>query len=91
MLYGRNQPAGDIVAMHRSVIYIKRKLTFFTYLQLRTNPTNINYMGDPDLMPITSYENTILVRIFYQLASKLNEIVSFTIVSIGYGYNRFIK
>lgn len=32
-------------------------------------------MGDPDLMPITSYENTILVRMFYQIATRLNEIV----------------
>ncbi|XP_013146152.1 PREDICTED: sphingomyelin phosphodiesterase 4 isoform X2 [Papilio polytes] len=42
--------------------------------KLRSNPTSINYMGDPDLMPITSYENTILVRMFYQIATRLNEI-----------------
>ncbi|XP_026329326.1 sphingomyelin phosphodiesterase 4 [Hyposmocoma kahamanoa] len=42
--------------------------------KLRTKPTKVSYMGDPDLMPITSYESTILVRIFYQIASKLNEI-----------------
>lgn len=33
-------------------------------------------MGDPDLIPIASYESTILVRMFYQIASRLNEIVS---------------
>ncbi|XP_013182341.1 PREDICTED: sphingomyelin phosphodiesterase 4, partial [Papilio xuthus] len=42
--------------------------------KLRSKPTSINYMGDPDLMPITSYENTILVRMFYQIAARLNEI-----------------
>ncbi|XP_061383261.1 sphingomyelin phosphodiesterase 4 [Danaus plexippus] len=42
--------------------------------KLRNKPTKIQYMGDPDLMPIMSYENTILVRIFYQISSRLNEI-----------------
>ncbi|XP_075969641.1 sphingomyelin phosphodiesterase 4 [Anticarsia gemmatalis] len=42
--------------------------------KLRTKPTAVQYMGDPDLMPITSYESTILVRMLYQMASRLNEI-----------------
>ncbi|XP_068629663.1 sphingomyelin phosphodiesterase 4 isoform X2 [Battus philenor] len=42
--------------------------------KLRSKATSIQYMGDPDLMPIASYENTILVRMFYQIASRLNEI-----------------
>lgn len=33
-------------------------------------------MGDSDLMPITSYESTILVRILHQIASRTNELVS---------------
>ncbi|CAH2086421.1 unnamed protein product [Euphydryas editha] len=41
--------------------------------KLRNKPTGIQYMGDPDLMPIMSFENTILVRILYQIASRLNE------------------
>ncbi|CAH2073815.1 unnamed protein product, partial [Iphiclides podalirius] len=42
--------------------------------KLRSKATTVHYMGDPDLMPIGSYENTILVRMFYQIASRLNEI-----------------
>ncbi|CAB3224615.1 unnamed protein product [Arctia plantaginis] len=42
--------------------------------KLRSKPTAVTYMGDPDLMPIASYESTILVRMFYQIASRLNEI-----------------
>ncbi|VVC87375.1 unnamed protein product [Leptidea sinapis] len=41
--------------------------------KLRSKPTGLRYMGDPDLMPITSYESTIIVRALHQLASKLNE------------------
>lgn len=32
-------------------------------------------MGDPDLMPISSYESTILVRMLYQISSRINEMV----------------
>lgn len=42
--------------------------------KLRRKPTAVQYMGDPDLMPITSYESTILVRMLYQIATRLNEI-----------------
>ncbi|KAM3963113.1 sphingomyelin phosphodiesterase 4 [Aphomia sociella] len=42
--------------------------------KLRSKPTAVHYMGDPDLMPITSYESTILVRMLYQIASRVNEI-----------------
>lgn len=41
--------------------------------KLRSKPTEVHYMGDPDLMPITTYESTILVRMLYQIASRLNE------------------
>ncbi|CAH0701772.1 unnamed protein product [Spodoptera exigua] len=41
--------------------------------KLRSKPTKVHYMGDPDLMPITTYESTILVRMLYQIASRLNE------------------
>lgn len=44
-------------------------------LQLRSKSTAVHYMGDPDLMPIASYESTILVRMLYQISSKLNEMV----------------
>ncbi|CAK1550404.1 unnamed protein product [Leptosia nina] len=44
--------------------------------KLRSNPTGLKYSGDPDLMPIMSYESTILVRFLYQLATKLNEAYS---------------
>jgi hypothetical protein len=36
----------------------------------------IKYEGDPDLQPIKSTENAYLVRLLYQVASKLNEMVS---------------
>ncbi|PZC84454.1 hypothetical protein B5X24_HaOG205028 [Helicoverpa armigera] len=42
--------------------------------KLRSKPTKVHYMGDPDLMPITSYESTILVRMLYHIASRLNEL-----------------
>ncbi|XP_039747196.1 sphingomyelin phosphodiesterase 4 isoform X2 [Pararge aegeria] len=42
--------------------------------KLRNKPTGIQYMGDPELMPIMSYENTILVRILYQISTRLNEL-----------------
>ncbi|XP_063359405.1 sphingomyelin phosphodiesterase 4 [Cydia amplana] len=42
--------------------------------KLRGKSKSITYMGDPDLMPIATYESTILVRMFYQIASRLNEV-----------------
>ncbi|CAG9783779.1 unnamed protein product [Diatraea saccharalis] len=41
--------------------------------KLRSKSTTIHYMGDPDLMPISSYESTILVRMLYQIATRINE------------------
>ncbi|KAL4710747.1 hypothetical protein ACJJTC_004392 [Scirpophaga incertulas] len=41
--------------------------------KLRSNSSSVQYMGDPDLMPISSYESTILVRILYQIATRINE------------------
>ncbi|KAG7272046.1 hypothetical protein CRUP_025983 [Coryphaenoides rupestris] len=33
---------------------------------------DIRYQGDPELQPIRSFENAMLVRVFYQLSSLLN-------------------
>lgn len=55
---------------------LKLKITIKYLFQLRNKPTDIQYMGDPDLMPIMTYENTILVRILYQISTRLNELVS---------------
>ncbi|XP_036385153.1 sphingomyelin phosphodiesterase 4 isoform X2 [Megalops cyprinoides] len=33
----------------------------------------IEYQGDPELQPIRSYENALLVRLLYQIASLINE------------------
>ncbi|XP_028173889.1 sphingomyelin phosphodiesterase 4 [Ostrinia furnacalis] len=41
--------------------------------KLRNKHAEIQYMGDPDLMPISSYESTILVRMLYQISSRINE------------------
>ncbi|RVE53067.1 hypothetical protein evm_002365 [Chilo suppressalis] len=41
--------------------------------KLRNKPSTVHYMGDPDLMPISSYESTILVRMLYQIATRINE------------------
>jgi hypothetical protein len=37
---------------------------------------HIKYEGDPDLQPIKSTEIAFLVRLFHQVACKLNEMVS---------------
>ncbi|XP_075939616.1 sphingomyelin phosphodiesterase 4 isoform X2 [Anarhichas minor] len=34
---------------------------------------DIQYQGDPELQPIRSYENALLVRMFYRISSLLNE------------------
>ncbi|XP_056639509.1 sphingomyelin phosphodiesterase 4 isoform X1 [Diorhabda sublineata] len=46
---------------------------FLTPERIRARIKNIRYEGDPDLKPIQSYENAFLVRILYQIASKINE------------------
>ncbi|XP_013195919.2 sphingomyelin phosphodiesterase 4 [Amyelois transitella] len=55
--------------------------------KLRSKPTDVKYMGDPDLMPITSYESTILVRMLYQIASRINEIYQEEFVSLWHKDN----
>ncbi|KAG7307674.1 hypothetical protein JYU34_007894 [Plutella xylostella] len=42
--------------------------------KLRSPPTGVQYAGDPDLLPVASYESTILVRILYQISTRINEI-----------------
>lgn len=37
---------------------------------------DIHYQGDPELQPIRSYENALLVRLFYRISSLINERVS---------------
>ncbi len=39
---------------------------------MKSQVSQIKYMGDPDLIPIKSSENTFLVRFLYQLSSALN-------------------
>ncbi|XP_077948739.1 sphingomyelin phosphodiesterase 4 isoform X1 [Gasterosteus aculeatus] len=34
---------------------------------------DIQYQGDPELQPIRSYENALLVRLFYKISSLVNE------------------
>ncbi|XP_063329399.1 sphingomyelin phosphodiesterase 4 isoform X2 [Pelmatolapia mariae] len=34
---------------------------------------DIHYQGDPELQPIRSYENALLVRFFYRISSLINE------------------
>uniref|UniRef100_UPI0037E7E217 sphingomyelin phosphodiesterase 4 isoform X2 n=1 Tax=Semicossyphus pulcher TaxID=241346 RepID=UPI0037E7E217 len=34
---------------------------------------DIHYQGDPELQPIRSYENALLVRLFYKISSLVNE------------------
>uniref|UniRef100_A0A8C4HCT8 Sphingomyelin phosphodiesterase 4 n=1 Tax=Dicentrarchus labrax TaxID=13489 RepID=A0A8C4HCT8_DICLA len=34
---------------------------------------DIHYQGDPELQPIRSYENALLVRLFYRISSLVNE------------------
>lgn len=36
----------------------------------------IHYQGDPELQPIRSYENALLVRLFYKISSLVNNTVS---------------
>lgn len=37
---------------------------------------DIQYMGDPDLQPVRSYEYVFLVRLLYNLAEFFNQKVS---------------
>lgn len=39
---------------------------------------DIQYQGDPELQPIRSYENALLVRMFYRISALVNERVSRT-------------
>lgn len=45
--------------------------------QWRQRSLNIQYDGDPDVLPIRSDESEFLVRFLHQVASRLNEMVSF--------------
>lgn len=48
----------------------------------------IHYHGDPELQPIRSYENALLVRLFYRTSSLFNERVSESAVLLS--VERFI-
>ncbi|CAH4029637.1 sphingomyelin phosphodiesterase 4 [Pieris brassicae] len=61
-------------SMEQSSFANSNNFSFSIAQKLRNKSTGVQYTGDPDLMPIMSYENTILVRFLYQLATKLNEI-----------------
>lgn len=50
--------------------------------KLRSKSTNVHYMGNPDLMPIASYESTILVRILHQISTKINELYEPTFANL---------
>ncbi|XP_026494913.2 sphingomyelin phosphodiesterase 4 [Vanessa tameamea] len=58
---------------HSSFANSTNNFTLSIAQKLRNTPTGVQYMGDPDLMPIMSFENTILVRMLYQIASRLND------------------
>lgn len=34
---------------------------------------DIRYQGDPELQPIRSYENALLVRLLYRISSVVND------------------
>lgn len=38
----------------------------------RQNCRYIEYLGDPELQPVRSYESAFLVRLFYQLCDYVN-------------------
>lgn len=55
-----------------------KPLTFFVRLQIINGLRRfeIHYHGDPELQPIRSYENALLVRLFYRTSSLFNQRVS---------------
>lgn len=41
--------------------------------RVRQRLKHMKYEGDPDLMPVTTYENGFLVTFLYHMSSKINE------------------
>lgn len=41
--------------------------------RVRERLKHMKYEGDPDLMPVTSYENGFLVTLLYHTSAKINE------------------
>lgn len=49
---------------------------FLTPERVRQRMKHLKYEGDPDLMPVSTYENNFLVTLLYHISSKVNENVN---------------
>lgn len=58
--------------------------TILTPTKVKERLKNMKYEGDPDLIPIRSYEIAFLVRLLYVFACNINQQVFFNNLLIKY-------
>lgn len=68
-----NKSAGQMLDSSSGSFSISEDVRFLTPQRVWERVKRMKYEGDPDLMTISTYENTILVRMLYDISSKLNE------------------
>nr|CAI5857292.1 unnamed protein product [Callosobruchus analis] len=70
---GEAEPESPSLTLNNNSFDMSNDFKFLTPERVRERIKQIKYDGDPDLHPIRSTENPFLVRLLYQISSKIND------------------